>query len=174
MSHSEAWVDIQPMRTTSTHDISQSDIKVIDTITDMLDASKEQSELPYEKISFFFSRINNILEYLGREDVIHSSKQSLYFRRKVMEKLEISEIDRHIAVWLFFRKNQNYKDRFDKSLQSIAQSMQSWTSYQDAINDCWVSSDKRYFDSDLRNFHDYKQLIKSYSIQKYGEILSKK
>lgn len=124
MSHSEAWADIQPPNLDSTQRKSHIDTNVIDMITDMLDVAKTQSELSQSMIPFFFSRINNILDHLVQIGKIRSYTQSLYFRRKIMEKLDIPQVDIHIELLDFFGKNPIYKDRFTTSLQSIQASVQ--------------------------------------------------
>jgi hypothetical protein len=125
MSHSEAWADIQPMVSTPIiHKNQSNDVIIEKTIMDMLEVAKMQTDASYNVISFFFSRIDGILEYLIRTDVIKSQKQSMYFRQKIMETLEVPHIGTHIELNHFFRKNRIYQDRFDLSLKSISEAMQ--------------------------------------------------
>jgi hypothetical protein len=125
MSRSEAWADIQPMVTTPmSHKGQSNDDIIVQTIMDMLDIAKIQTDISYNIIAFFFSRIDGILEYLIRTDVIKSYKQSIFFREKIMEILEVPNIGTHIEIHHFLKKNRAYQDRFNLSLKSIIESMQ--------------------------------------------------
>lgn len=125
MSHSEAWADIQPIIKTpmNNKEYTKDDI-IVKTIMDMLDVAKIQTEIPYNMISFFFSHIDSILEYLIRTDTIQSGKKSMYFREKIMEILEVPNIGTHIELHHFLKKNRAYQDRFNLSLKSITEAMQ--------------------------------------------------
>jgi hypothetical protein len=96
MSTSEAWDDLQPPIShtdISIHHALKTDTTVVNEIIGMLEVAREQSDLPYSRIPFFFSRISNILNHLIVIHEIKGLEQGYYFRRKVMEKLEISDID---------------------------------------------------------------------------------
>ncbi len=175
MSHSEAWADIQPtIRTPINHKGQSNQDTITKTIIDMLDVAKMQSEISSTMIPFFFSRIDSILDYLVRTEIIQTQKQSIYFREKIMKILEVPEVGIHIELHDFFKKNYSYRDRFSLSLKLIKEKVQQWKTFDQALHDCWVTRDKKFFSYDLTTLMKYTRLIKSYSIEKYGEIPFKK
>ncbi len=170
MSTSEAWNDIQPVIHSSRNWKNYTDWELLNTILGMVEVAQLQSNESYSQIPFFFSRINNILDYLVREGEIKTTKQSLFFQRKVMEKLNITKIDKHIELLNLFKKKPILKDRFDSSIKTIIEYINQWKSFQEASHEQWIKKDKKYLNKDITNISEYKQFMKSYSIQKYGEI----
>lgn len=181
MKESTAWLDLgnqSNQQATPTKPIITSTEKTVQDIIDMLKVAHEQSEIEWKTlVTSYFSKSNGIISHLIRTGKIANISQADELRLKVMKLLNIPEDDTYSTIKKLSNKNTTldengqtispYRNRLDTSLWKIIDHINSHTIAQ-SIDDCWNTTDKKYFKPHVTNKVEYTKIIKTYFFQKYG------